>query len=588
MSTAFEILRLVQLAVFGGLALLAVRRWIRRRGPAEAWLAATLSIIGAIVAVSVVLPREVGGGADELFRKVLIGILLLFPYMLFRFTVSMGPAPKAITRTVELLTVTAFVAPFAIDGLPAPGASRTPAWSAYLIVFLVQWVFTSGVAAVLLWSRGSGQSTVVRRRMRFLSTGAIGLTLGVIVSVAFGGAGDVDLSRIITQSIAILSAPMFLLGAAPPAAMVSLWRRDELSAMHLAERGLMTAQSAEQVGEALLRPTVQLVGGRAAVFVQGGRIIGSFGLAPEEREALGDAIGTRQDLNGDPLIEVAMRHGALIVVTSPYAPYFGIEEMTILEGFSLLADLALERVASLERERESAEIQRDFVAVASHDLRTPLAVIQGYTGLMEEHWATLSDDEKRGFNSTIDRQARHLSRLVNDLLMSSRLDAKALHPRPERVPIAGAVRAALEGLGEQAESVRVDVPGDLAASVDPEHLQRILVNLVTNAFAHGQPPVQITARASGVDVEIRVRDHGRGIAPDVADHLFQRFAQPRGTNGRATGTGLGLYIVHGLAAEAGGDVVFERPAVGTGACFVVRLPSASIDLMAYERKEIAT
>lgn len=573
MKAAFEVLRVVQLVVFGGLALLTIFRFMRRRGPAEAWLAGIFSILGGIVAIGFLISEEPTGSlADQLFRKSLLAVLLLFPYMLFRFATAMDPAPRLVTLISNGLTVAACLMPFALGPIPGPGAVRSMSWGSYAGLLVVQWLFTSVAAGTMLWRRGRGQPTVVRKRMRFLSLGTYGLAFGIVVSVTFGGGGEVTVSRVVTQLIGILCGPLFLLGASPPAAAVMLWRRPEVATMMSALRNLMSAESAEEIASGLLHPAMRVVGGRAGALIIDGSMVGMLGTSPSDEDELRARIASGS-LTHDRIIEIPMTRGALYVVTSNYAPYLGMEEKQLLEGTAVLADLALQRVFSLERERRVAAEQREFLAIASHDLRTPLAVIRGYTGLMEGNWEGLSDDDKRTFNSTIDRQARHLSRLVNDLLLSSRLDANALHASATDVALRPAVEEALEGIEEDASRLRINIPDGIGVHVDPEHLMRMIVNLVNNAFAHGSPPVDVSAEHRGGMVEVRVRDHGSGISVGDRDRLFERFVQPR-SSARATGTGLGLYIVHGLVTEARGRVAYEEPRFGDGACFVLSLPAS--------------
>lgn len=587
MKAAFEILRVIQLATFGGLAAVTLVSWRKRRGPAEAWLAGIFSILGGIVAIGFIIPREATGTlADELFRKFLLAVLLLFPYMLFRFADAMRAAPTPVAIVSHALTAIAIVAPFALGPMPGAGTVRSLSWNGYVLLLVAQWVFTSSAAGAMLWRRGRGQPTVVRMRMRFLSLGTLGLAFGIIVSVTFGGAEQISVARVVTQMIGVLCGPLFLLGASPPAAIVMLWRRPEVATMRLAINDLMSAETAEQIAEGLLRPAIRVVGGRAAALVVDGSVVGSIGMTDREGSELRELLERGEEI-GDDVLQVPMSVGALYVVSSAYAPYLGREESELLQGTAVLADLALQRVAALERERASAAAQMDFLAVASHDLRTPLAVIQGYTGLMRDNWQGLSDEDKRTFNATIDRQAQHLERLVNDLLLSAQVDAAALHAQPEDVRLGRALRDTVDALGDRTSAIRVHAPEGLFVRVDPEHLQRIVVNLVNNAFAHGAPPVDVTASSDGQMIELRVRDFGAGVPPESTGTLFERFSQPAG-GARVGGTGLGLYIVRGLAEEAGGEIYHETPTVGGGACFVVRLPRAHVvDVTAGSRAEVA-
>jgi signal transduction histidine kinase len=220
------------------------------------------------------------------------------------------------------------------------------------------------------------------------------------------------------------------------------------------------------------------------------------------------------------------------------------------------------------------EAMRGFVAVAAHDLRSPLASIVGFSDLLEESWATLNDETRRKFVSTIDRQAHNLSRLVDDLLTLSSVEGGSMTTRPESIVLQDAIRHCLETGGGDTASVAVSCPPDLVVRFDPDHLGRILDNYVQNALKYGEPPVRIQAARLGNMVEIRVIDHGRGVPPEFLTRLFGKFARADVPSTRSKkGTGLGLSIVRALA-EVNGGQAFYQPNTPNGSCFVARLPSA--------------
>jgi signal transduction histidine kinase len=220
------------------------------------------------------------------------------------------------------------------------------------------------------------------------------------------------------------------------------------------------------------------------------------------------------------------------------------------------------------------EAMRGFVAVAAHDLRSPLASIVGFSDLLEESWATLNDETRRKFVSTIDRQAHNLSRLVDDLLTLSSVEGGSMTTRPESIVLQDAIRHCLETGGGDTASVAVSCPPDLVVRLDPDHLGRILDNYVQNALKYGEPPVRIQAARLGNMVETRVIDHGRGVPPEFLSRLFGKFARADVPSTRSQkGTGLGLSIVRALA-EVNGGQAFYQPNMPNGSCFVARLPSA--------------
>ena len=189
---------------------------------------------------------------------------------------------------------------------------------------------------------------------------------------------------------------------------------------------------------------------------------------------------------------------------------------------------------------------------------------------MQRRWESLPDDSKREFVHIIAEQANRLKRLVSDLLTLSRVASGALHTNPEPVQVAAAVEQTLAHRG--ARDVRVEGAQDPHVRADPDHLQQMLVNYLANALRYGSTPIEIAWRAAGEFGEIEVRDAGEGVADEFVPHLFEEFAQTKGTSAEPeSGTGLGLSIVRHLARANGGDTWYERNSP-CGAVFGVRLP----------------
>lgn len=236
--------------------------------------------------------------------------------------------------------------------------------------------------------------------------------------------------------------------------------------------------------------------------------------------------------------------------------------------------------------REEGDMKSEFVAMTSHELRAPLTTILGFTESLRERGDHLTAEQHDRFLEGIDRQSRRLFRLVDDLMVASRLDTGSLGAVPEDVRMKRVVTEAIETLGSGG-TVTVDVPEDLMAHVDPDHARRIVVNLVRNAQKYGNPPITVSARTDGDQIELAVSDEGPGVSPDFEERLFQKFERADVRQSREQGgTGLGLAIVRGLAEVNGGSVAYSplRPEVPwrgpdhdgelRGARFAVRLPKA--------------
>jgi signal transduction histidine kinase len=261
----------------------------------------------------------------------------------------------------------------------------------------------------------------------------------------------------------------------------------------------------------------------------------------------------------------------------PTEPDEGMLEVMAIIGRQV-GRVAERQRASEALERANAElrvadqVKSDFVSMASHELRTPLTSILGFSSTLREYWAETTDEDKLEYLAVIDRQARRLSRLVNDLLAMSRIESGKLDVRHAVVDVVEVARTTVASLGETATEVGITSPSPhVDVYADPDHVEQIVLNYVGNALKYGDPPVTVDITLHNRVVELRVCDAGPGVDEGFRSHLFEKFAQAStGSTRRASGTGLGLSIVRGLARANGGEAWYE-PRPGGGAVFGVRL-----------------
>lgn len=222
------------------------------------------------------------------------------------------------------------------------------------------------------------------------------------------------------------------------------------------------------------------------------------------------------------------------------------------------------------------DARRQLVAHASHDLRTPLASLQAMLEAIEDGLAPAST-----YLPAMHDQVRHLSRLVDDLFELARIDAGALTVELRDVRLDGLVAGCMRGVEASAEArgIRLasHVDGDVpAVRCAPDHLERVLLNLLTNALRHtpsdGSVAVFVASASDGVQVS--VEDTGEGIAPEALERAFERFWRADSARRRdGAGAGLGLAIARGLVEAQGGRIWAEaRPGGGARISFV--LPAA--------------
>ena len=574
-------LDLLQLLVFAGLGAVSLVQWRRHEGPAPGWLAAAFGSLAAVVLLGEALPEEPEGPLAMSLQRLLVAVVVLFPYLLYRFALTFFEPIPWFRRLATALTALAVAGALIIE-IPAEGEPRSVAPQLFVYLILIQWTLISVRVATGLWRAGSGQPTVARRRLRVMALGSLALVLALVIAGLADPTGGSGVIPVVAELFAICSGPLFLLGFAPPGFVRIAWRSRESAALREAELRLLRAETAEDISAALLPHVTHLVAGEGSALIgRDGTIIGVHGLDEESAGGLQKEVEVRgASSTSYPVVSVPLESGTLAVRTSRYTPFFGDEELGIMKGLAVVADLALARAHLLEREREAAaelqaanEAMRDFVAIASHDLRTPVTVIQGFCIALEQQWADIADEARSEYLTIMRRQSEHLTRLVDDLLMVSRIDAKALDTHKESIEVRTAIELALEGMDAEIE---VDADPRLSVYVDPHHINRILRNYVGNAISYGEPPVRIEATHTSGWVELRVRDHGEGIAGEFATRLFDKFARAgtKSTDGKQ-GTGLGLSIVRGLAEANGGEAWYE-PNHPRGSCFGIRLPQTDI------------
>ncbi|HEU5157370.1 MAG TPA: PAS domain S-box protein [Streptosporangiaceae bacterium] len=223
-----------------------------------------------------------------------------------------------------------------------------------------------------------------------------------------------------------------------------------------------------------------------------------------------------------------------------------------------------------------------FLATTSHELRTPITVVQGFASTLVARWDKLGDAERRQAVETIAERARSLGRLVENLLLGSRAGADELPVTIERFDLAGLLRAAVLAFRSLSERhvVELDLPEEPeelpAVRGDAMATDIIVGQLLENAIKYSPDGgvVTVGARAEGANVVVTVRDEGVGIAPGDHDRIFERFVQGEaGDRRRFGGIGLGLYIVKTLALAQGGDITAVSRTCG-GTCMRLVLPQA--------------
>jgi signal transduction histidine kinase len=247
-------------------------------------------------------------------------------------------------------------------------------------------------------------------------------------------------------------------------------------------------------------------------------------------------------------------------------------EVDALATLGIVAAALLESALAREESQRLDALKSEFIALAAHELRSPLSAIFGFCITLDERGDTLAEGDRLALRAALREQADQVRALVEQLLDLSRFDLAAIEVAPEPVRLRPRIEELVTiAAGARRDAVTVAVASDLEAVVDPSALDRMLSNLVANALRYGEPPVTVTARRRDTHLRLAVEDRGEGVRHEFVPHLFDRFSRSAEARGRADGSGLGLAIARAYARAHGGDIVYEA-AMPHGARFEVVLP----------------
>lgn len=573
MESLVHVLDYVNLGLLTLVALAAVWLWRRGRGRSAFWAAVTFALLAFVVDFGRFLPEDPETTVEQVGQRALIVALVLFPYFLYRFAVSFEPPSRRVHLATAALTVAMLGWTVALPELPGPDEPEPRWFTAYVLGFVVHWTLLTIVVAGRLWRARRGQPTVVRRRMQLIGLAVAAITAALVLS-AFNGGEDTSLA-LATGILVTISALGFLVGLAPPALLRLVWRRPEMVETQAAISRLMTAASEADVAREVLPPMARMVGARAVALRDvGRRVIGTHG-ASAEMLADADAAADRDER----VTVLEVPSGSLVVWANPYAPFFGREELALLRSLGALTGLALDRSRLFAHERKAREaleradeLKSNFIALAAHELRTPVTAIDGIIQTLHGRSAELTPERRDALEETLATQSTHMRSLVDQLLDLSRLDAEAVAINPTAVSLRKRLEVVVRAAaGERSGDVVLEVDETLEIEIDPAALDRIVSNLVTNALRYGQPPVLVRAERADRHFRLAVEDRGPGVPDEFVPSLFERFTRSRSGRDRVTGTGLGLAIARSYAAAHGGDLIYE-PADPTGARFRLVIP----------------
>jgi len=262
---------------------------------------------------------------------------------------------------------------------------------------------------------------------------------------------------------------------------------------------------------------------------------------------------------------------------------FTPDDQELLTMFASQASIAVTNANLYERTKELDRMKSEFVAVVSHEVRTPLTSIKGSLELLgDERFHVLPPPQKE-LLSICQANTERLINLINDILDFSKLESSKLSLNFESVEVGRIVPEAVDHIKNLAgmKGITIDIHMEGTAGVieaDPMRVAQVITNLLGNAikFSPENGKIEIWARGSEDEVSVAIKDYGKGISQRDLSRLFQRFAQlDSSTTRKAGGTGLGLVISKGIVEQHGGKIWVES-VLGKGSTFSFSIPRTHV------------
>ncbi len=270
--------------------------------------------------------------------------------------------------------------------------------------------------------------------------------------------------------------------------------------------------------------------------------------------------------------------GAVAFLADGISKRYSAADLSIAEEFLHRAGVALENATLYAEAREADRRKDEFLATLAHELRNPLAPIRSAVELMRLRG--IEDEELSWAREAIDRQAQHLTRLVDDLLDISRITRGKVELRKQRVDLCAVIARALETarpwIDQHEHQLQVSIPETpLYLEADPTRLEQVFANLLNNAakYTEAQGRIELQVTEGPEEVVVRVKDSGIGMSLEFLPRVFEMFVQAEHHHGRSQGgLGIGLSLVKRLVEMHGGRIEAHSEGPGQGSEFLVYLP----------------
>ena len=591
MTSLLQVLHYAVSLVFVILGSLTLRDYLRRRERSRGYLALAIGLL-AVVSVIGQVQALTGRPLGALGQDLNVVIFLTSGYALLMFRATFIRLHERWRWAAIGLLAVAAIAYFAANPSYNPRAAPTGVQSVITLFLILSWSVCVGEPIYRFWRASTGRPAVQRGRLRALSIGYAALIAILIFSGVASSTARLPAVQLLTDLVALLAAPLLYVGFAPPRMLRREWAYPEEQAYRDAVRELLLFSPTRQLlAERALEWAIRFVGAEAGFIADSdGSVLAARGMDEAQAERLRAQLGAPTDEEMRPIsgagpqtavvvpLPLDSGTGVLAVVSGPFTPYFGTEEVGQLTGYATNVTAGLDRAVLTERISALERTKTEFLNLASHELRGPITVLRGYLSMLERGTLGEIPESARKALPVLTAKADEMNSLVEQMIEAARLEEGRLELSPRRADLRQVARTALEMAEPFAdarhalvfESPDIEVP----VMVDVDRIGTVIGNLLTNAikYSPGGGRVLLCVSKNEHLARISVTDAGVGIPSDRIDRLFTRFGRivtPETSS--IPGTGLGLYLSRELARLHGGDIT-ATSVLGQGSTFVLAVP----------------
>jgi signal transduction histidine kinase len=593
MPQTLQILSSAVSLAFISLGLLTLRDFVLHRERSRGLLALAIGLLAltnVLGAVQTLSGNSLGAAGQDL--SIVVFLASGYAMLLFRGSfIRLSRRAQWIALTAVVVAAALYMAAFPTY---RPTASTTSFQAAATFVLVLVWSACVTEPIVRFWLASGGRPAVQRARLRSLAAGYAFLVLILLFAGLATSVTRLPAVQVGIDVVALLAVPLLYIAFSPPRILRREWMYPEEQAYRDAVRELLLfSPTRQRLAERAIEWAIRFVGADAGFIADSdGSVLAARGMDEAQAERLKAQLGApeqggmRAIPGTEPQTAVVVPlpldsgTGVLAVVSGPFTPFFGTDEVGRLTGYATNVTAGLDRAILTERIAALERTKTEFLNLASHELRGPITVIRGYLSMLERGSLGEVPEGARKALPVLTAKADEMNALVEQMIEAARLEEGKLELSTRHADLREVARVALEmaqPFTDSAHGLVFDSPDiEIPVLIDVERISTVIGNLLTNAIKYSPAggPVTLTVSTEDHVGKISISDTGVGIAADRFDKLFTRFGRiVTPETSHIPGTGLGLYLSRELARLHGGDIT-ATSVPGEGSTFVLAVPLA--------------